>query len=126
LSRRPPGLASPGFARIEEDKANATTTQYFAGVSGTDVEHRSLLVLENKIENLLSEITVVNKQLSLQIKERLKAADKLEETLNEVKWVNQLLTEREIRVTDLKKEINVLLKKQGLKNKYVIQKKVTN
>jgi hypothetical protein len=31
-----------------------------------------------------------------------------------------MLTEREIRMIDLKKEINVLLNKQGKKNKYLI------
>jgi hypothetical protein len=46
--------------------------------------------------------------------------------MNEIKWVNQLLTEKGNRVIDLKKEINVLLKKHGLKNKYLIQKRVTN
>jgi septal ring factor EnvC (AmiA/AmiB activator) len=81
------------------------------------------LELERKIETLASEITEVNKELSLQIIERNKTAGQLEEKVFEIKWVNQQISEREVRVIDLKKEINALLKKHGKSFKYLIHEK---
>ena len=94
-------MAERFIAKIEKVKRDAKVVVAKLGKARLVTElavAKKELELEGKIEDLASEIIVVNKELSHQILERNKAALKLEEKVDEIKWVNQLITERESRV----------------------------
>jgi NAD-dependent DNA ligase len=44
----------------------------------------------------------------------------LQKKIEELEWLNQMMIGREIRMIELKKEINTLLKKLGKEEKYII------
>lgn len=57
--------------------------------------------------------------IGIDITERKKAEVKLLEKLDELKMMNEFMVDRELKMLDLKKYINVLLKKLGEKEKYL-------
>jgi len=56
--------------------------------------------------------------LSHDITERKKAEETLIKKINELKFLNSLMIDRELKMVELKKEINELLVKSGLEKKY--------
>lgn len=54
----------------------------------------------------------------IDITERKKAEEKLIEKLNELEVMNEFMVDRELKMLDLKNDINLLLKKLGEKEKY--------
>jgi hypothetical protein len=56
----------------------------------------------------------------IDISERKRLEDELERALNHYKGLNEYFLDRELRMMDLKKEINALLIKSGCEQKYLI------
>lgn len=88
----------------------------------------TLCVLDNK-ENEFSNIyrdilskfrDAIESDISLlqEIIERKRAEKKLKETVEELKFMNNIMIDRELKMTELKQEINELLKESGKEPKY--------
>ena len=113
----------------EEDiiKAKINYNKAIAGESHITIEEYGDLDRQyyetryNPIYNEKSEIAGVTAFAS-NISERKKSESELQKKVEELEWLNKLMMNREVRMIELKKEINTLLNKHGETDKYVIHK----
>ena len=77
-------------------------------------------ILEEQVQVRTRELTATNKKLQLEITERKQAEGVLKKRMNELEIFNDATVGRELKMLELKKEINELLEKSGQKPKYEI------
>lgn len=79
---------------------------------------RSNSEMESRIRERTAELAEANDQLQEKIVEHQTAKKKLQEAVDDLQRFNNLAVERELRMSDLKDEINGLCSKLGLPNKF--------
>ena len=84
------------------------------------VANKELLFQNDEKAKRAAELDIANKELTFQNEEKtIRALELIKKTVQLEEW-NSYFEGREIRMVELKKEINVLLKKGGMEKKYLI------
>jgi ligand-binding sensor protein len=82
-------------------------------IRAKDALQRALNELEMRVQERTSELTEANKGLKHEITERKAAEGEIKEKADELEKINKLAVGRELKMIELKKEINALLGKLG-------------
>jgi PAS domain S-box-containing protein len=104
------------LAALFQDQSYVPTIRYrFSHKTG------NWIWVESTFTNLLNDPDVGSIVINFrEITERKIAEETLNKKIEELEWLNQMMINREIKMIELKKEINTLLNKSGEANKYVI------
>ena len=79
------------------------------------------LATQNEVNEKLAEKLILdNKEYAAQNGEKVKRVEELIKLTDKLEHLNSFLLDREVKMIELKKEINDLLEKGGLKKKYII------
>ena len=115
-------LVPPEFADLIEEKIRYTLDQhrmeqfeyqlYVPGKGMRDFEARM-------VPSDADEVTAISRDIT----EQKKAGEALQKKIEELEWFNHLMIDREVKMIELKKEINMLANKLGEEDKYVIHHK---
>ena len=74
--------------------------------------------LEAKVEERTNSLNATNEQLREGIAERKQAEESLRESMEELERFNRLSVGRELRMIELKEEVNALLRELGREEEY--------
>jgi predicted RNase H-like nuclease (RuvC/YqgF family) len=72
--------------------------------------------------SVLSDLNAASRILKAEVSERMKAEEKLKKRMNELEIFNDATVDRELKINDMRKEVNELLVKLGRKTKYEVIK----
>ena len=76
--------------------------------------------LEMRVKERTADLTTANEQLSREVAERKKAEQELSTKMKEIEEFNRMAVGRELKMIELKKEINRLLAERGMEQIYEI------
>ena len=76
--------------------------------------------LESRVEQRTAELSTANELLKQEVAERKKAEEELAAKMKELEEFNRMAVGREIRMVELKEEVNRLLAERGIEQKYEI------
>jgi len=84
-----------------------------------EMQNDELSSLNVEIGNLVTELVLKNKELVSLLDEKEKAASELMIKKENLEYLNHFFVGRELKMVDLKKEINELLQQSGFMKKYI-------
>lgn len=84
-----------------------------------EIQNDELSTSNIKIEYLVAELVRKNKELKLLVDEKEKSATELIEKTRNLEYFNHFFIGRELKMVDLKNEINELLQQSGRMQKYL-------
>jgi len=70
--------------------------------------------------SVLSDLNAASRILKAEVSERMKAEEKLKKRMSELEIFNEVTVGRELKINDIRKEVNDLLEKTGRKKKYEV------
>ncbi|MCX6306693.1 MAG: GAF domain-containing protein [Bacteroidetes bacterium] len=115
-------LTPSWFADLIEEKIKSTLDhgklvlfEYQLPTPGTGMRDFEARMVPNGPD----EITAIARDIT----DRKKVEEALKKKIDELEWFNHMMVDRELKMIDLKKEINVLLNRLGEEDKYVIHQK---
>lgn len=76
--------------------------------------------LEHRVEKRTAELQRANKELRSEMAERKKAEKELQEKMHELGRFNELAVGRELKMIEMKEEVNRLLAERGMEIKYEV------
>ncbi len=115
-------LAPPDFADLVDEKIKLTL-----GHGGMEIfeynlpfEGKGIRYYEARmVVSGPDEVTAIARDIT----ERKNTEEALRKKVAELEWFNRMMVDRELRMIELKKEVNMLLKRLGNEEKYVIHQK---
>ena len=115
-------LAPPEFADLIEEKIKLTLEQrkmelfeYQLPIPGKGLRDFEARMVPSGAD----EVTAIARDIT----EQKKAGEALQKKIEELEWFNHLMIDREVKMIDLKKEINSLLVSVGKNEKYIIHER---
>jgi D-ribose pyranose/furanose isomerase RbsD len=97
---------------------NLPTYVQLVGIATKNGEECLLNVMNITHQKLAAELVIANKELAFQNKEKTIRENELKEKMEKIKYLNSFFIDRELRMIELKKEINELAVKLGEKKRY--------
>ncbi len=115
-------MTPPGFANLIEEKILSTLEhqrmerfEYQLHVPGKGMRTFEARMVPSGND----EVTAITRDIS----DRIKTEEALKKKIDELEWFNRLMIDREIKMIELKKEINILANRLGEGERYVIHGK---
>jgi PAS domain S-box-containing protein len=119
VGKRNRDITPPEFADLIEKKIRSTLKKGVMEIFEykLPIPNRGVCDFEARmVASGPDEVTVISRDIT----ERKKADEALQKKIKELEYFNNLMINRELKMIELKKEINSLLNKLGEKDKYII------